>query len=216
MIPMKLHRWIGRPAFVSVTTLILALLGSICTADASEDVGARSSRAPMSHGFELEPHLVLGTAPPGFGQGSGIGAGARGSVVILRDGFLPKVNDSVALGFGFDYGRYKGDWALNGWRDQCLHYEVAPGGTQICTDVTSNGGTYTYLYLPVVVQWNFWLTRRVSAFGEPGVDLYYLANHGFGAVPALYLGARVQLSDRIALTGRLGYPTSAIGVSFTP
>jgi hypothetical protein len=64
------------------------------------------------------------------------------------------------------------------------------------------------------MQWNFWFTRRFSAFGEPGVDLYYLGNHGFSAVPAFYVGGRVQLSDRITLTGRIGYPTLAIGVSF--
>lgn len=214
MILMSRYRCIGRAAVGFVATVTLALLGSSSTANANDDVGVRSSGAPMPYRFELEPHLVLGTAPPGYGQGSGIGAGVRGSVVILRDGFIPNVNDSVAFGFGLDYGHYKGNWALNGWRDRCLHYEVAPSGTQVCTEVTSNGGTYSYIYIPIVVQWNLGFTRRFSAFAEPGVDLYHLGDHGFSAVPALYIGGRVQLSDRIALTGRLGYPTLAIGLSF--
>lgn len=211
---MKLYRWIGRPAVAFVATLALALLVSISTADAREDVVIRGSRAPMAYDLEIEPHLVLGTAPPGAGEGSGAGLGVRGSLVILPEGFIRNVNDSVAIGFGLDFGRYYGDLAFNGYRDQCLHYELGPNGTQVCTEVTSNGGTYTYLYIPVVMQWNFWITNRFSAFGEPGVDLYYLTSHGFSAVPALYVGGRVRLSDRITLTGRLGYPTLAIGVSF--
>jgi hypothetical protein len=211
---MRLYRWLGRPAVVFASTLLLLLLGLASTANAREDVVIRSSRAPMSYDVELEPHLVLGTAPPGPGQGSGAGLGVRASFVILPEGFLRKVNDSVAIGVGLDFGRYYGNWAVNGYQDECLHFETGPNGTQICTEVTSNGGTYTYVYVPVVMQWNFWFTRRFSAFGEPGVDLYYLGNHGFSAVPAFYVGGRVQLSDRITLTGRIGYPTLAIGVSF--
>jgi len=210
---MNVYRWLGRPVLILASTVSL-LLGPISTANAREDVVIRSARAPMSYEVELEPHLVLGTAPPGQGQGSGVGAGVRGNFVILPEGFIPKVNDSVAIGVGLDFGRYYGNWSVNGYQNQCLHFESGPNGTQICTEVTSNGGTYTYVYIPVVMQWNFWLTRRFSAFGEPGVDFYYLGNHGVSAVPALYLGGRLQLSDRITLTGRIGYPTVAIGVSF--
>ena len=210
---MNVYRWLGRPVLILASTVSL-LLGPISTANAREDVVIRSARTPMSYEVELEPHLVLGTEPPGPGQGSGVGAGVRANFVILPEGFIPKVNDSVAIGVGLDFGRYYGNWSVNGYQNQCLHFESGPNGTQICTEVTSNGGTYTYVYIPVVMQWNFWLTRRFSAFGEPGVDFYYLGNHGVSAVPALYLGGRLQLSDRITLTGRIGYPTVAIGVSF--
>jgi len=210
---MNVYRWLGRPVLILASTVSL-LLGPMSTANAREDVVIRSARTPMSYEVELEPHLVLGTEPPGPGQGSGVGAGVRANFVILPEGFIPKVNDSVAIGVGLDFGRYYGNWSVNGYQNQCLHFESGPNGTQICTEVTSNGGTYTYVYIPVVMQWNFWLTRRFSAFGEPGVDFYYLGNHGVSAVPALYLGGRLQLSDRITLTGRIGYPTVAIGVSF--
>ena len=209
---MNLHRRISRPAVALVAMLALLLLASI--ADAGEDASIQSSPEPMRHRLEIEPHLVLGTAPPGFGQGSGIGGGVRASIVILPDGLIRSLNDSIAIGFGLDYGRYYGSWALGGYHDRCLRYEPGLNDTEICTDVTLQGGRYNYLYIPVVVQWNLRLTRRFSAFGEPGVDLYYLADHGLSAVPALYLGARLRLSDHIALTGRIGYPTLAIGVSF--
>jgi hypothetical protein len=192
----------------------LGLALSASSAHAYEQVVIRDWRTPIGYDLELEPHLVLGTAPPGPGAGSGVGLGVRGSLVIIPEGFLPRVNDSVAIGVGLDIGHYTGSWAINGYRDQCLHFEPGPNGTSICTEVTSNGGVYNYVFVPVVMQWNFWLTRRFSAFGEPGLDLYYLGHHGFWFSPAAYLGGRVQIADRITLTGRIGYPTVALGVSF--
>jgi hypothetical protein len=194
--------------------LVVGLLVSTRAARAEEQVVVHDARDPIGYAFEIEPHLVLGTAPPGPGYGSGAGFGLRGSFVLSPDGFIPGVNDSVALGVGVDYGHYDGALGLQGFRDQCLHFEPGPNGTSVCTEVTSNGGSYNYLFAPVVVQWNFWLTRRFSAFGEPGVDLYLLANHGFGISPALYVGGRFQIADRITLTLRIGYPTLAFGVSF--
>jgi hypothetical protein len=202
-----------RPALLA-TVLVVATGFPAARAAAYDQVVIRDWRPPLSYEFELEPHLVLGTAPPGPGYGSGAGIGVRGSAVILPEGFIPNVNDSIALGFGLDLGHYTGAWDLEGYRDQCLHYEPGPNGTSICTEVTSNGGTYNYLFVPVVMQWNFWLTRRFSAFGEPGVNLYYLGSHGLGFSPAAYVGGRVKLTQGITLTGRLGYPTLAIGVSF--
>jgi hypothetical protein len=207
---MKLHR----PAVVFASMLTVGPLGLLPPANASEEVVARNPPAPMRYHFELEPHAVLGTAPPGQGQGSGAGLGVRASAVILPNGFIRNGHDSVAIGFGLDVNRYYGRWALNGYQDQCTHFETGPNGTQVCTEVTAYGGTYTYLYLPVVMQWNFWLGRRLSAFGEPGLNLYYLGSHGFSAVPAFYIGGRVQVSNRITLTARLGYPTLAFGLSF--
>jgi hypothetical protein len=211
---MKLYRRAGRPAVAFVVALVVAALGLASIADAREDALMRSSIEPVRYHFEIEPHLVLGTAPPGAGQGSGIGAGVRASGVILQNGIIRNGHDSVAIGFGLDYGRYYGSWALNGYQDRCLRYAVGPNDTQVCTEVTLQGGKYTYLYLPVVIQWNLRLTRRLSAFAEPGVDVYYLGDHGFSVVPAGYVGGRVQLSHRIALTARIGYPTLAIGASF--
>lgn len=182
--------------------------------EAREGTVLRGARTPIGYAFELEPHLLAGSAPPGRGVGSGGGIGVRGSWVLGPDGFIDGVNDSIALGVGLDYVHYAAEYALNGYRDQCLRFQPGPAGTSVCTDVTSNGGTYNYLFVPVVMQWNFWFTDRWSAFGEPGINLYYLGNHGFAAGPALYLGGRFRLSDRITLTARFGYPTFGFGVSF--
>ena len=157
---------------------------------------------------------MLGSAPPGPGYGSGAGIGVRASFVVAPEGFIRGVNDSAAIGFGLDLGHYYGSLAFNGYRDQCLHFEPGPNGTSVCTDVTSNGGTYNYLFVPAVLQWNFWFTDRLSAFGEPGVNLYFLGDHGFGVGPAFYVGGRLRVADRITITARIGYPTIGIGVSF--
>jgi len=206
-----LHR---RAAAAFSAAAALGLLCSIANAQLRDEVVIRDARAPLNYELEIEPHIVVGTNPPGAGQGYGVGLGVRGTLLILPEGFLPRVNDSVAIGFGFDWGRYAGSWAFQGYRDQCLHFEPGPNGTSICTETTSNGGTYSYFYLPAVMQWNFWLTRRWSAFGEPGVNIYYLGSHGIGFSPAAYVGGRFHISDAITLTGRLGYPTVALGVSF--
>jgi hypothetical protein len=203
-----------RLAATFCATLAMGLVLFAPSALARDPLVIRDARTPIGYDFELEPHLVLGTNPPGAGAGSGAGIGARASLVLDPEGFLPRVNDSVAIGFGLDIGHYTGSWAIRGYRDQCLHYETGPAGTRICTDVTSNGGTYNYVFLPVVLQWNFWFTQRWSAFAEPGVDFYFLGNHGFSVSPAMYVGGRFRIADRITLTARLGYPTFAFGVSF--
>jgi hypothetical protein len=198
----------------SAASLLVGLVSVARPARATEQVVIRDTRAPIGYAFELEPHLVLGTAPPGPGYGSGAGIGVRGSFILSPDGFIRGVNDSIALGVGLDYSRYSAALGFQGYRDQCLHFEPGPNGTSVCTQVTSNGGTYSYVFVPVVMQWNFWLTRNFSAFGEPGVELYLLGNHGLGAGPAFYVGGRFQVADRITLTLRIGYPTTAFGVSF--
>jgi hypothetical protein len=197
---------------VALAAGVVVLLAG--TAWGNDRVVVHDARTPFGYQLELEPHLLFGTAPPGPGRGSGGGIGVRGSVMLSADGFIAGVNDSLALGFGLDYGRYAARYGFDGFRDQCLRFEPGPNGTSVCTEVTSNGGSYSYLFVPVVLQWNFWLTERFSVFGEPGVNLYALGRYGFGAGPALYIGGRFALAERILLTARLGYPTLGLGVSF--
>ena len=68
------------------------------------------------------------------------------------------------------------------------------------------------IWVPIVMQWNFWLTDSWSVFGEPGGG-FYLGN-ATGARPALYAGGRFHFSNTLALTLRVGYPAISAGVSF--
>lgn len=164
--------------------------------------------------FEAEPHVVAGLAdPPGLGAGTGLGVGFRGTVELLKNGFIPKLNNSVGIGFGIDYLRYDG-W--QGPRGQCEEFATAPSGVPVCvrTSGSGGGGHVNYFYLPVVMQWNFWLHKSWSVFGEPGVALY-LQDGGLEFTPlVLFVGGRYHVSDRITLTMRLGYPAFSFGVSF--
>jgi hypothetical protein len=76
------------------------------------------------------------------------------------------------------------------------------------------------VWIPVAMQWNFWLSRNWSVFGEPGVAIR--VGEGFkGRGPnrgidwlAIWVGGRFHFTDRITLTMRLGRPTISVGVSF--
>lgn len=158
------------------------------------------------YSFEAEPHLILGfIEPPGYASGSGFGLGFRGSIPLIRNGFVPSINNSVAIGFGVDFARYgRGDYCRDG------------GRLPSCDRVRING--FNEFYFPVVMQWNFFLSRNWSVFGEPGVALNY---HGWGGPNAFdvdpfifFLGGRYHFSDRVTLTMRIGYPSFSIGGSF--
>ena len=157
--------------------------------------------------FEAEPHLVLGIIdPPGYASGTGFGLGFRGAVPILHNGFIPKINNSIAIGFGIDFVRYgRGDYCR---QDRPL---------SDCNDRVRQDG-FNEFFFPVVLQWNFFLSRNWSVFGEPGVGLNY---HGWDGPNRLdidpfifYVGGRWHFSDRITLTMRIGYPAFSVGCSF--
>src|SRR5687768_4462631 len=72
-------------------------------------------------------------------------------------------------------------------------------------------------WVPIVLQWNFWLSRNWSVFGEPGVAVR-LRDNGRGKTSfdpiVVYGGGRFHFSENITLTLRLGRPTMSVGVSF--
>jgi hypothetical protein len=170
----------------------------------------RAHGARPSYGVELEPHL-LGTpfSPPGVGSGEGLGIGARGTFEILSQGFLPSVNDSVGVGVGLDWIHYDGDADTNG---DCQRTEQAPNGIPVCVEVA---GDTDYLWIPVVMQWNFWLHKKWSVFGEPGIAVRLDDMDEFGVSPfVFFVGGRYHVSDQFTLTLRLGYPAFSFGGSF--
>jgi hypothetical protein len=152
--------------------------------------------------------LLLGLIdPPGVGSGTGFGVGFRGTVVLIDNGFVPTINNSIGIGFGLDWVHY------GHGRPHCI---VDNGPAQGCFG-QDDSESVNDVWLPVVMQWNFFLSRQWSVFGEPGLALRYQAltgNHSFYVDPQLYVGGRWHFSDEMALTLRLGYPTLSAGVSF--
>lgn len=168
-----------RTARYVIAASVLLVAGSSSEARADEMIIKTPGDHP-DYRFEAEPHALLGYAGP-FEKGRGdFGAGFRGTVIIVDNGFIKSINNSVGIGFG-------GDFFF---------------GTSV-------------FWIPIVMQWNFWLSSHWSVFGEPGVG--FAANPGVGrdAVgPVFAAGGRYHFNDKISLTMRIGYPEFSLGVSF--
>lgn len=196
---------------LAVSLLIVGVLfGWASTAHAQSTIKAPGQRP--RYFFEAEPHLLAGLLdPPGFGGGTGLGVGFRGTFELVSEGFIPKLNDSIGLGVGIDYLHYDG-W--QGARGRCESFATAPSGVPVCVETSGGGGNVDYFYIPAVMQWNFWLHRRWSVFGEPGVAMYVEDGNLEFTPFVLYLGGRFHFTDHITLTLRIGYPTFSLGASF--
>lgn len=160
-----------RPEVKKLIALMTAAVGLSIAAPAAADTSIiKQPGAHPDYIFEAEPHALV--APfDDFRPGLGF----RGTFVIVDNGFVKSINNSVGIGVG-------ADWTKD-------HFRV-----------------------PIVMQWNFWLSRNWSVFGEPGG----LIDFGKKAKPhpAFYAGGRFHFTDRITLTMRVGHPTASVGVSF--
>ncbi len=159
------------------------------------------------YSFEAEPHLLLGLwGVPGPGDGTGIGVGFRGSIPLVDNGFVKTINNNVAISFGIDWMRYDVDnWCGRYWRR---------GDDRFC----GWDDDFSILWVPVAMQWNFFLTENWSVFGEPGLALRINDDHYDDDMDldfVFYAGGRYHFSDSVGLTIRLGFPTAlSVGVSF--
>jgi len=86
------------PGLVRHSPALLAFaVASFITASAVADI-----RIPGDHphySFELEPEAIFAVQQP---LDTSFGVGVRGSIPVLFNGFIPKLNNSVAVTFGFD------------------------------------------------------------------------------------------------------------------
>ena len=199
-----------------------AILGLAVPAHAQSTIKNPGDR--VRYFFEAEPHALLGALdPPGVGNDAGLGLGFRGTLNILPSGFIAPINDAVGIGFGIDWVHYDNE---TGGRGHCERFVPGPAGTQVCVDVSGSGPTSNYFFLPVVLQWNFFLTPIISVFGEPGFGIVHdtwdadpcpLAGgcDASDTDPILYFegGARFLFGDTVGLTVRIGYPMLTVGVS---
>jgi hypothetical protein len=178
-----------------------AVLGVAFAGDARADDTIKHPGDHPLYKVEIEPHLLFGW--DSLFPGNSFGLGARFSIPIVDNGFVKTINNSVAITFGADL----------------MHYD----GCYIGRD---GGCSANFLFLPVAMQWNFYVARQWSVFGEPGLFIY----HGFfdacppgsacieptatGIRPMLDVGGRYHFSESLALTMRIGYPTFSVGLSF--
>ncbi len=196
-----MHRLlVARFASLVLALTVLCVLGTARTARADETI--RSPGAHPDYAVEIEPHFVIGD--DSVFASAGYGVGARFGIPIVRNGFVPSINNSVAINFGIDLVHY----------DQCYFQTTGCGAN--------------YLLFPVALQWNFFLSRQFSVYGEGGIFLYkgfvsdavcsgsfcVGAPSDFGVLPTFAVGGRWHFSEHVALNLRVGYPTVTLGVSF--
>lgn len=159
--------------------VVLALGACARSARADESIIKNPGDHP-DYRFEAEPHGLIGFGGPFEGGATDFGAGFRGTVIIVDNGFVSTINNSVGIGFG--------------------------------ADVFFKHGT---LVLPVVMQWNFWLSTHWSVFGEPGLGISPNPFRNRDAFfPILMVGGRYHFNEKVSLTMRIGYPAFTIGASF--
>lgn len=164
-----------------------ALAGAVLSASVGLAGSARADesiiKTPGDHPdyrFEAEPHGLLGFGGPFRHGHTELGAGFRGTIILVDNGFVKSINNSVGVTFGGDIFFARGT-----------------------------------LFIPVGMQWNFWLTNHWSVFGEPGIGIAVNKHSSADTVnPLIYVGGRYHFNDKISLTMRIGYPYFSIGASF--
>jgi len=169
-------------------------------ASAEGELPAPSRDGASLYPIEIEPHFSFG-AENVYGS-TGFGAGLRVSIPVVN-GYLGRMPQNLAISFGGDFLNYQNCYYGN--------------------DCGAN-----YLMLPVAAQWNVFVARRVSLFGEADAFVYKGFFNGcapddgpgcsppsdFGVLPTLAVGARFHIGDNASFTARIGYPTMTLGVSF--
>ena len=200
---------------LSVGCALLLWLGLPGVARAQSIIKQPGNHA--NYTVEIEPHLAFQWTDR-IGDNSGFGPGARVNIPFVHNGPISTINNSMGITFGMDltfgnggpgwcYGRYDRTY----WRDDC---------------------SVTEFWLPVAMQWNFYLTKVISVFGEPGFaiahrrwtsDPFCNGNSGpycsrsFNTTDLEFIfgaGGRFMFSDRIGATIRLGVPMVTAGINF--
>jgi hypothetical protein len=187
------------------------------TASAEEMIIRRPGDHP-TYSVELEPHGVFAFVAPIAGT-NGFGLGGRATIPLVKNGFIGSINNNVGIGFGLDWMHYNG----------CYYWRNANGD---CANLET-------LWVPVVMQWNFFLSTHWSVFGEPGLALRYSSwgqgctggpvtvngqvvacgeapNHLVFDPFVFFVGGRYHFSEKASLTMRIGWPYASVGVSFFP
>ena len=197
------------------------ILGIAVAACASVYVGQAHAQSiikqPGNHpayAVDLEPHLLFNW-DDSYYSGGGYGLGLRATIPFLRNGPIPNINNDMGIGFGLD-------WATRG---SCNRYYPIPAYNYGYYDCSAYS-----IYVPVVLQWNFYLTDIITVYGEPGLAFryshvsysYYVANgviqswsdSSTDPVPVFGGGAKFMFGKTVGLNVRIGYPYFSVGASF--
>lgn len=160
---------------------------------------------PPIYSVELEGKLNVNPDSIYTYGGTAIGPGVRASIPLVSPGFIPNLNNSVAITFGLDLVNHSG-YSYSGRCDAIRCYRF-------------DAGSFWSAYIPVAMQWNFWLTEKWSVFAEPGLTLrhafysdaycdagLYACGRRDDIYLTMFVGGRFKFNDKVGLTMRLGHP----------
>lgn len=140
--------------------------------------------SPQERPMLLAIHAVLPYG--GFWLGGfGVGVGGTFYIPLVKDGFIPPVNDEFGIDFGADFFLYPGYFAAFA------------------------------MNVPVSVLWTFHFTDTFAAYAKVGIALRIWPGLAAGAVfPDLVsvVGLNWMFSKSIGLRAELGYPGVKVGV----
>jgi len=217
--------------FRSLLRAALAITASLALfALASPALAQSVIKQPGHHpdyAVELEPHFVLRWGHPrgAAWADEGIGLGLRATIPFLHQGPIKTINNSMGIGFGLDWTHHENPcwdwfWGFRGIRG-------GPDPRFWNTDCSADT-----FQVPVVLQWNFWLTDIISVFGEPGLAFVHTRwswEYYCGAAPGplcefnesdsgvefvFWGGGRFMFGDTVGAVVRVGWPSVTAGVTF--
>lgn len=142
-------------------------------------------RSDQERPMLLSAHLVLPYRYFGFG-GFPIGLGATFYIPLVKNGFIPPVNDEFGIDFGADA------FFFPGYRYTFL------------------------LWIPVSLLWTFHFTDTFAAYAKLGVALRFWPGDPYPFLPDFIgaLGLNWMFSRSVGLRAEVGYPGFKIGLLF--
>jgi len=201
---------------IATATALAALVTFATTAARAEGIIKNPGDHPK-YAVELEPHGLLEWDGYYWG-GTGYGLGLHAMIPFVDNGPVSTINNNMGIGFGLDWGHFS--------EDNCGVFFNGRGA--IVNGVCN--GTENMLLFPVYVQWNFFLTKVVSVFGEAGFGIehawwnwdanvgcpagYYCGANHTGAFPYFEGGGRFIFGDTAGILVRIGYPYFTVGADF--
>ncbi len=148
------------------------------------DKGTGHVRAPMLSFFLGVPYGGYYGSTFGYSYGFTLGLGLRFYIPIVKEGFLPMLNDSFGIEFGVDTGFVFGNYL-----------GLAIG-------------------IPVEARWNFHIFPRLEAYAKLGFGIGVLAigNVYVYPYPVANVGVLFKLNKVLYLRAEVGYPAVKIGL----
>lgn len=168
----------------------LSLFFAASSASAEESIIKQPGQHP-DYFAELEVHGLVGYGGGPFLIGRygdiGFGPGFRANFRILKNGFIPKLNNGIAIGVGAE-----------------LVFDT-DNAVRFITPVVLQWSFWLTEHWSVLGEPGLAISFPMST--PRGPEPIYVT-------PSLAVGARYHFNDHVSLVLRLGYPISSIGVSF--